>query len=55
MRQGTVILKADGKAVSSPSQLQKILSMKKPGDGILFIVKEPGGSKQAISVIVPES
>ena len=55
MRQGTVILKADGKTISSPSQLQKILSMKKPGDGILFIVKEQEGAKQAISVIVPES
>lgn len=55
MRQGTVILKADGKAVSSPAQLQKIVNAKKPGEGILFIVKEEEGSKQAISVIVPES
>lgn len=55
MRQGTVILKADGKAVSSPAQLQKILGSKKPGEGVLFIMKEQGGSKQAISVIVPES
>lgn len=55
MRQGTVILKADGKTVSSPAQLQTILNAKKPGEGVLFIVKEEQGSKQAISVIVPES
>jgi hypothetical protein len=41
--------------VSSPAQLQSILNAKKPGEGVLFIVKEEQGSKQAISVIVPES
>lgn len=55
LRPGTVILKADGKEVSSPSQLQRILSSKKAGDGVLFVVKDSEGTKQAITVEVPES
>ncbi len=55
LRQGTVILKADGKQVDSPAQLQRILSSKKPGDGVMFVVKEQDGTKQAITVEVPES
>ncbi|MCX6141241.1 MAG: trypsin-like peptidase domain-containing protein [Candidatus Kapabacteria bacterium] len=55
LRSNTVILKADGKEVNSPSQLQRILATKKAGDGVLFVVKEPDGTKQAISVLVPES
>ncbi len=55
LRQGTVILKADGKEVNSPDQLQRILGSKKAGDGVLFVVKESDGTKQAITVEVPES
>lgn len=55
LRPGTVILKADGKEVNSPSQLQRILSAKKAGDGVLLVVKESDGTKQAITVEVPES
>ncbi len=55
LRPGTVILKADGKEVNSPNQLQRILGSKKAGDGVLFVVKESDGTKQAITVEVPES
>lgn len=55
LRPGTVILKADGKEVTSPSQLQRILSAKKAGDGVLFVVKDSDGTKQAVTVEVPES
>jgi len=55
LRSNTVILKADGKEVSSPSQLKKIIAAKSPGDGVMFVVKNGDGSKQAISVQVPES
>ncbi|MBN9400514.1 MAG: Do family serine endopeptidase ['Candidatus Kapabacteria' thiocyanatum] len=54
LRPGTVILKADGRPVNSPSQLKKILSDKKSGDGVLFVVKDKDGTKQAITVEVPE-
>ncbi|MBC8124121.1 MAG: trypsin-like peptidase domain-containing protein, partial [Candidatus Kapabacteria bacterium] len=47
LRPGTVILKADGKEVNSPNQLQRILGSKKAGDGVLFVVKESDGTKQA--------
>ncbi len=55
LRAGTVILKADGVEVSNPSQLKKILDGKKGGDGVMFVVKDPQGTKQAITVKVPES
>lgn len=55
MRPNTVILKADGQTVSSPEQLKKILDKKRPGDGVLFVVKDKDGSKQAVTVEVPES
>ena len=54
LRQGTVILKADGKEVASPSQLKRVISAKSPGDGMMFVVKDADGSKQAITVEVPE-
>jgi len=55
LRTNTVILKADGKEITSPSQLRKIISAKSPGDGVMFVVKNGDGSKQAISVQMPES
>lgn len=55
LRSNTVILKADGKEISSPSQLRKIISAKSPGDGVMFVIKNGDGSKQAISVQMPES
>jgi serine protease Do len=55
LRSNTVILKADGKEITSPSQLRKIISAKSPGDGVMFVVKNGDGSKQAISVQMPES
>lgn len=54
LRQGTVILKADGKEVTSPAQLKRVISAKEPGDGMMFVVKDSDGSKQAITVEVPE-
>lgn len=55
LRQGTVILKADGKEISSPSQLEKILGSKRAGDGVLLVVKDSDGTKSSISILVPES
>lgn len=55
LRAGTVILKADGKEISTPAQLKRILSAKQPGDGVMFVIKNGDGSKQAISVQMPES
>lgn len=55
LRSNTVILKADGKEISSPTQLRKIISAKSPGDGVMFVIKNGDGSKQAISVQMPES
>jgi S1-C subfamily serine protease len=55
LRSNTVILKADGKEVASPSQLKKIITAKSPGDGVMFVIKNSDGSKQAISVQMPES
>ena len=55
LRSNTVILKADGKEISSPSQLKRIISAKSPGDGVMFVIKNGDGSKQAISVQMPES
>ena len=49
-----MILKADGKSIGSPSELQSILTSKKPGDGVLFVVKDKDGSKMAVTVEVPE-
>jgi len=55
MRPNTVILKADGQPVSTPAQLKRILDNKKPGDGVLFVVKDKDGTKQAVTVEVPSS
>ena len=55
MRPNTVIIKADGQSVSTPAQLKHILEGKKPGDGVLFVVKDKDGSKQAVTVEVPNS
>ena len=54
LKANTVILKADGKQVDSPSDLKKILSSKNPGDGVLFVVKDKDGSKMAVTIEVPE-
>ncbi|NQW30910.1 MAG: trypsin-like peptidase domain-containing protein [Ignavibacteria bacterium] len=54
LRQGTLILKADGQNVTSPEQLNGILNSKKPGDGVLFVVKDKDGTKQAVTVEIPE-
>lgn len=54
LRPNTVILKADGKSVDSPSELKNILAKKKVGDGVLFVVKDKDGSKMAVTVEVPE-
>jgi len=54
LRQGTVILKADGREVTSPAQLKRVITAKQVGDGMMFVVKDADGSKQAITVEVPE-
>ena len=54
LRQGTVILKADGKEITSPAQLKRVITSKEPGDGLMFVVKDAEGSKQAITIEVPE-
>lgn len=54
LRPGTVILKADGRNVSSPKELKDILNSKKPGDGVLMVVKDKDGTKSAITIEVPE-
>lgn len=54
LRPNSVILKADGKVVDSPSDLKRILASKKVGDGVLFVVKDKDGSKMAVTVEVPE-
>jgi PDZ domain-containing secreted protein len=54
LRQGWAIVKVDGKDVTSPGQLRKIIDGKNAGDGILFVVKTKDG-KQAITVEMPES
>lgn len=55
LRSNTVILKADGKEITTPSQLKKIITAKGPGDALMFVIKNGDGSKQAISVQLPES
>ncbi|MCO6465375.1 MAG: Do family serine endopeptidase [Bradyrhizobiaceae bacterium] len=54
LKPNTVIIKADGKAVNSPAELRRILSSKRVGDGVLFVVKDKDGSKTAVTVEVPE-
>lgn len=49
-----VIIRADGKTVKSPSDLQKILSSKSKGDGVLLVLKDKEGSKLAVSIEIPE-
>lgn len=53
LREGSVIVKVDGKSVNSPSELKKILGSKKAGDGVLFIVQTKDG-RTAVAVEVPE-
>jgi hypothetical protein len=40
--------------VSTPGELKDILNSKKPGDGVLLVVKDKDGSKSAITIEVPE-
>jgi serine protease Do len=54
LRQGTVILKADGQEIKSPSQLKRVIFAKQAGDGMMFVIKDADGSKQAITIEVPE-
>lgn len=54
LRQGVVILKADGKQVTSPSQLKAVLAKKQTGDGVLLVVKDKDGARQAITLLIPE-
>ncbi len=54
LRPNSVILKADGKQVNTPGELKQILSTKKAGDGVLFVVKDKDGSKMAVTIEVPE-
>lgn len=53
LQNGAVILKADGQSINTPSDLKRILQSKRPGDGVMFVVKTKDG-KQAITVEVPE-
>jgi len=40
--------------VTSPDQVRQILSSKRSGDGVLLVVKDKDGTKQAITIEVPE-
>ncbi|ROL61279.1 Do family serine endopeptidase [Bacteroidetes/Chlorobi group bacterium ChocPot_Mid] len=48
-----VIVKADGKEVNSPSDLKKIISSKKPGDGVLLHIKYKD-SNRIVAIAIPE-
>lgn len=54
LRTSTVILKADRTNITSPSDLKSVLSKKKVGDAVLFVVKSKDGNKMAITVEVPK-
>lgn len=54
LRPNTIILKADGQMVNSPSELKSVLSKLDAGDGVLFVVKDKDGFKMAVTVEVPE-
>jgi len=53
MRQGSVILKVDGRDVRTPAELKRVIEGKKTGDGVLFVIKTKDG-RQAITVEMPE-
>lgn len=53
LRQGSVILKVDGRDVNSPGDLKRVLDKKKAGDGVLMVIKTKDG-RQAITVEIPE-
>lgn len=53
LRNGVVILKADGKNITSTSDLKNVISSKKSGDGLLLIIKTQDG-RSAITVEIPE-
>ncbi len=54
LRSNTVILKADRTQIKSPADLMSVLSSKKVGDAVLFVVKTKDGNKMAITVEVPK-
>lgn len=55
LRPNTLILKADGKDVTSAQQLENILKSKRAGDGIMFVIVDKEGTRQAITLEVPEA
>lgn len=54
LRPNTVILSIDRKPVTTPDQVRDILRSKRSGDGVLLVVKDKDGTKQAITIEVPE-
>lgn len=54
LRANTVILSVDRKPVTSPDQVRQILSSKHSGDAVLLVIKDKDGTKQAITIEVPE-
>lgn len=54
LRPNTVILSVDRKSVTTPGQVRDILRSKRAGDGVLIVVKDKDGTKQAITIEVPE-
>jgi len=54
LRSNTVILSVDRKSVTTPEQIRQILRSKRSGDGVLLVVKDKDGTKQAITIEVPE-
>lgn len=54
IEQNSVIVEADRKEVSSPSDLKRIVDGRKPGDSILLRLKRPKGGTAYIAVQLPK-
>ncbi|MDL1894579.1 PDZ domain-containing protein, partial [Sphingobacteriales bacterium CHB3] len=48
-----IIIEADRKSISSPSEFQKLVDAKKPGDALLLRVKKQQGVSMYIAVQIP--
>jgi serine protease Do len=54
LRPNQIILEADRKDVSSPSDLKKILDARKPGDSILLRVRQDDKTTNFVAVQIPK-
>jgi serine protease Do len=50
LRENDIIIEADQKEISSPSDLKKIIDSRKPGDSVLLRVKKPGGATTYVAL-----